>query len=175
MLGIQYIDVSEVAEEFYLTKNEIDSFVQFILKSVTNRFKNELEKQAGEKLHQTRNEYIRSIEVKSVNDNTTEVSIVGFMPNAVEQGISPFDEKIGFLKSSKVTPTKDGKGFYITIPFRFKSSTDVIGDSQSFSSAALCNSHRKLFAINRKPGVLSTCAKGQPIPLRQRCRPYLHG
>lgn len=148
MLGIQ-IDISQVAEEFYLDKSEINSFAKFVVEVVSSRFRKEWEEQAKDNLHQTRNQYIRSLYVQSVNDNTKVVGLAGQFPNMVEQGCSAFDMKEGFEKSNKrvvkllvdkkgkVIRDKDGKtssgGWYLTIPFRAKSSDEVIGDSEIFS------------------------------------------
>jgi len=48
---------------------------------------------------------------------TNTVELKGFLPNAIESGLSAFDMKEGFANSPKAKRTKSG-GWYLTIPFR---------------------------------------------------------
>ena len=92
MLGVA-IDISEVAQEFSLTREEMKSFSTFVVEVVSNKFRKEWETQAKEGLHQTRNQYINSIYSESISENTKAVGLVGQFPNMIEQGCPAFDMK----------------------------------------------------------------------------------
>jgi len=125
------VDISQIAEEFYLTKEEMNSFSTFVIEVIASKFAKQWSEEAKQNLHQSRNEYIRAIYTESVSENTKVVGIAGFLPNAVESGIGAFDQKPWFEKSSKVH-LKKGGGWYMTIPFRF-ATPGTVGDSEVFS------------------------------------------
>lgn len=74
---------------------------------------------AKEKLKSARSEYVRGLQEKSSLKKTGsleyEVALVGWLPNAVEGGINPFDMKPGLL-GGKNAAKNDGK--FATVPFR---------------------------------------------------------
>lgn len=141
------VDISSIAEEFYLTRDEMNEFSKFVIEVIASKFKRQWEEEAKQKLHQTRNEFIRSIYVENMNDTTKVVGIKGFIPNAVEQGVEAFDLKPWFEKSKKVS-LKKGGGWYLTIPFRF-GTPDTIGDSQVFSNQLPDEIHEVLLGKNK--------------------------
>jgi hypothetical protein len=76
-------------------------------------------KSAKNLLHTTVNQYVEGIGYPTIKGFTAEIKLSGWLPNALEEGISPFDLKIGLLKSKKAKRMKKG-GKYIRIPFGLK-------------------------------------------------------
>lgn len=126
------IDLSAISEEFNLPKDEFNSFANFVLEEVAASFAKEWEEEAKQSLHQSKNEYIRGIYVKNINNTTKVVGLAGWLPNAVEEGISGFDEKPGFARSAKIHFKKDGTGWYLTIPYK-TATPNAIAESTIFS------------------------------------------
>ncbi len=124
------IDVSEFAQEFGIPEDDIKQFTDNVIGDLAVEFSRYWEHEASV-LKSTRQEYQNSIYTEKIQDGVYVVGLKGFLPNAVENGLEPFDEKIGFKNSSKVHQKKGG-GWYLTIPFRFASSS-AIGESVVFS------------------------------------------
>jgi hypothetical protein len=124
------IDVSEFMESFNVADEDLKKFTSNIISELATEFSMHWEK-AADVLGQTRQEYQNSIYVEKVNDFTYIVGLNGWLPNAVEQGISAFDEKSGFENSNKVKYNKEGD-WYLTIPFR-RGVEGTIGESTVFS------------------------------------------
>jgi len=125
------IDISDFVNKWQLTVAQQDLFVYTMLDQLSFRFAEEWRAKAGQELKQTRQEYQQSIYVEKIDNQNVVVGLKGFLPNAVEKGISAFDEKEGFLKSSKKKQKKSG-GWYLTIPFRFATPT-ALAESSIFS------------------------------------------
>jgi len=125
------IDFSELSQEFTLSENEVHSLVSSSLNKIVDLFHQKLWTHLSE-LKKTREAYKNGLEFYSKGYNVREVVLVGFLPNAIESGLSPFDMKLGFQRSKKRHPKKGG-GWYLTIPFRFAASTSL-GESPMFSS-----------------------------------------
>ncbi len=104
--------VKAVLSEYAIPKSEISAFAKVVRAQILNEVQANLIKSAKSKLKSTRNIYISGISRK---DN--QIEIVGFLPNAIESGMSGFDMKEGFAKSPKAKKSKTG-GWYLTIPFR---------------------------------------------------------
>lgn len=126
------IDISDFVKKWNLQINLAILFEQSVLDTVAFEFRNELENQANESLRQTRQEYVRSIYTEKPDANTRIVGLRGWLANAVEQGVEPFDEKSGFANSTKKKRKKNG-GWYLTIPFRHASPT-ALAESSIFAS-----------------------------------------
>lgn len=131
MLPPVKIDLSGLGQWFDVSNDEVHDFAQDLVKRLAMRFVYDLRTQANNKLGKTRQEYIESINVNEIAYNTVMVELIGFLPNAVEQGLNPFDMKNGFSASEKVKHTKSG-GWYITIPYTH-SWGGAIGESSTFS------------------------------------------
>jgi hypothetical protein len=112
------IDISDFVNKWNLSVQQADLLAYNILDEVSLNFAEEWRKVAGQELHQTKQEYQRSIYIEKPDKDSVIVGLKGFMPNAVERGIASFDEKTGFSKSTKRKVKKNG-GWYLTIPFRF--------------------------------------------------------
>ncbi len=112
MIKIRTQDASGILRDFNLppgTKKQIAKMVQQRLLAEVYEKVVDL---ANKNLGSTKKQYIDGILIS--NDS---IELEGFIPNAVEDGISGFDMKSGFSKSSKKKSTKSG-GWYLTIPFR---------------------------------------------------------
>jgi len=72
---------------------------------------------AQTRLKSSRSEYIRGINTTQRGEREWEISLNGWLPNAVEGGLNPFDMKPGLLGGKKAKIAKDGSK-YTTIPFR---------------------------------------------------------
>lgn len=129
------IDISEVAQEFVMSNEEIDSLSRFILANVADKYVREWEKLIDDNLHATRNEYKKGIFQEQPDDYSV---IIGLTPRQspiammIEDGASSFDEKEGFSKSDKKKISQKGK-WYLTIPFRF-ATAEAIGESAIFAN-----------------------------------------
>ena len=126
------LDIGDVAEEFALGKEEVSQMIDYVVKQITAVFANNWQIMAQKNLKSSRVEYIRSLYVGDTGKYTGFVMLRGMLPNMVESGASAFDEKTGFLRSSKAKPKKDGSGMYFTVPFRW-ATPGSIGDSAIFS------------------------------------------
>lgn len=126
------VDVSGFAQKFAITEQDVKTFTDNIVSEVAYTFENNLMQIAGKELTTSRDDYIDSIYRKKVMDGVYEIGLKGFTANAVEQGISSFDQKEGFKNSSKAHHNDDGS-WWITIPFRQKKSGGVKSGSQVFS------------------------------------------
>jgi hypothetical protein len=125
------IDISDFVNKWQLTIAQQDLFVYTVLDQLSFRFAEEWRAMAGQELKQTRQEYQQSIYVEKIDNQNVVVGLKGFLPNAVEQGLSAFDQKEGFERSAKKKQKKDG-GWYLTIPFRFATPT-ALAESSIFS------------------------------------------
>ena len=100
-------------------ENALRNSVQTSLAIIRDRWQRE----AQNKLKTARVDYLMGLSFNSIvypmdsNGFVGAVQLDGKFPNMVERGFKPFDMKIGFGKSSRITQTKDG-GWYLTIPFR---------------------------------------------------------
>lgn len=126
------IDISDFIRQWKLTTEEASMFAYSVLDEIGVRFADQLRNQAGRELKQTRQEYQRSIYIEKPDDLSIVIGLSGWLANAVEKGIGPFDLKEGFRNSSKVK-LKPAGGWYMTIPFRHGISS-TIGDSSIFAN-----------------------------------------
>lgn len=113
-----YIDFNALVEEFTLDTHQVDSLMEFVIKGITIHFYNSWVANANKELSSTRKDYVNSLKIIDRGKFRGEIKLFNFLPNALEEGIGPFDLKSGFLKSGKVKESKDG-GRYLTIPYSF--------------------------------------------------------
>jgi len=126
------IDISEVIEEFSLTKEQANNLVSFTVKEVTARFGYNWSQQAKTHLHASRQEYLNNLIIGEEGPFVGYVMLTGVLPGMIENGCTPFDMKRGFSESSKKKLKSKG-GWYLTIPFRF-ATPGTLGESSVFSS-----------------------------------------
>jgi len=135
------IDISQTADEFNLSKQEVD----LLKRGLLNTLSNELLRQWGEQtkvLKKTREKYLNGLKI--IRDgNRSGVELTGWLPNRVESGLSPFDMKAGFLRSSKAKQGKNGP--YLTIPFRY-----AIPTAEATSSLFAGKLPQEVFSVAKK-------------------------
>lgn len=112
MLKINLQAVKNVLKEYELSSSDRNSIAKNLREEIIQNFYANLTQLANQRLKSSKGIYINSIGVTS---NT--VTLYGFLPNAVEKGMSPFDMKLGFGNSQKIKFNKKG-GWYLTVPFR---------------------------------------------------------
>lgn len=67
---------------------------------------------ANSELNSSKSQYLNGLSF-----TTNKITLSGWLPNAVEEGVGATDLKQGFMRSSNVKLKKDG-GWYLTVPFR---------------------------------------------------------
>jgi hypothetical protein len=112
------IDIGEVVEEYNLSTEKSNVLMRKILEEILYYIRDVWTEVARERLKSTRDEYIKSIYVGEEGIFAGYVTLRGVLPNMIEDGVEPFDMKIGFSKSNKKKISKSG-GWYLTIPFRW--------------------------------------------------------
>ena len=125
------IDIGNVPNEFALTKDQVEQMIDYTVKTVTAKFAENWEIEAGKELNSIRNRYVRSLNLVDDGWMAGAVTLVGELPMMLEQGASSFDMKQNFKNSDKAVQ-KEGGGWYLTIPFRIASS-EALGESEVFS------------------------------------------
>lgn len=124
------IDTSALSREFSLSKREVDGLIGFTVKRITAQIAKNWETEAKNNLQKTRFDYIQGLYVGEEGPLVGIVGLKGWLPNAIEQGLQPFDQKIGFSKSSKAI--RKNNSWYLTIPFRYATAGSV-AESSVFS------------------------------------------
>lgn len=100
-------------------ENALRNSVQTSLAIIRDRWQRE----AQNKLKTSRMDYLLGLSFNSIvypldsDGFVGAIQLDGKLPNMIERGFQPFDMKVGFSKSGRVTKTKGG-GWYLTIPFR---------------------------------------------------------
>lgn len=124
-------DLSDVVSEFNLSDKQISQMSNSVSKALTLEIHRNWVEAAKRDLKSTRSSYIKGLIIAESGLHENTITLTGKLNNMLENGVSAFDMKTGFLKSSKVQYTKTGKR-YITIPFRF-ATPDALGESEAFS------------------------------------------
>lgn len=116
-----FIDTTSLAEDFALTKENMEDFLDNVIKQVTVMWAENLEEKVRNELSgSSRGEYLKAIKAISTRKGQSEVMLdfnMSPMAEMLENGAPPFDMKPGFLGSPKVKITSKGAK-YLDIPFR---------------------------------------------------------
>jgi len=144
------IDASAFAESFNIPVDEIKQFTSNIISELATEFAMVWNKEASS-LGSSKIEYKNAIYVNKIDDFNYEVGLNGWLPNAIEQGISGFDQKEGFEKSSKKHLTASG-GWYLTIPFR-SASAGAIGESSAFTGVLPSEVYKEAKKLDKGEGL----------------------
>jgi hypothetical protein len=88
-------------------------------------------------------EYARSIRVAHMGDEQFNVSTSYKDAGKIEEGYAAYDMKPALLTSPKAKQTKDGSGFYITIPFRSFTTSGVHGTRRNVAPPDILDYVRK--------------------------------
>jgi hypothetical protein len=160
------IDASALQQEFNLSNQNVSDLKQELLSGLCNELARQWSQQAREKLKSTRSEYIRSLKVFKEGEFRAGIELVGWLPNRIEGGCSPFDMKLKMLKSSKVKIGNSGQS-YITIPFRIGVPT-TLGDNDFFSSIMSPSTYKVAKALQGKQQVKQSQLSGSDAILQTR-------
>lgn len=128
---IPTIDVSQFLNINLFSISELKQATQRSVEMVTYEIHRKIQELVGNELKSTREEYLRHLTV-NVSEFKGLITLTDALPLMVENGISPFDMKIGFANSPKakrkeqnLKDFREGKkiqpadqGWYLTIPFR---------------------------------------------------------
>lgn len=91
--------------------------MDFAIKELTVSFKQNWENEAATTLKSSRNEYIQNLNIVDEGKGKGAVVLTGWLPNAVEDGVSEFDIKEGLLNGPNAKMSKSGS-MYNTVPFK---------------------------------------------------------
>ena len=112
MLKISVQDTAGVLRDFELPPGTKRQMAKMVQQRILAETFDKIVVLANRHLKTSKKEYIDGL---SITSNTIELE--GWLPNSIEDGMSGFDMKEGFARSSKRKITKSG-GWYLTIPFR---------------------------------------------------------
>lgn len=152
-----YVDISETVAEFALTPQEAEFLGTRLVDDVVKEYMRRWNALVDSELHQTRGIYRSAMQVDRTSATSVEFVLsaraAGPLPMMLEEGATPFDEKIGFQRSDKAKIKKDGLGWYLTIPFRH-ATPGAIAESGIFNSVM----PKDVYDMARNAG-------GQPLKL----------
>lgn len=114
------IDIESMVKDLNVTKQDLDQVRQLVVKAYINEVYSETINLAFDKLNASRNEYMSALSIQKIDEYTYELVLKGnTLAAMIENGAGSFDMKIGFGRSPKAIPTKNG-GWYLTIPMIFR-------------------------------------------------------
>jgi hypothetical protein len=110
-----------------------DDIVTALVADIAEAARSEWIRLVGENLHSTGQDYITGLQPVEVADGTASITLVGVLPNLLENGMSetdlhdtllgpnvPISEVGEYGKHLKIDPKTGQVGFYRAIPFRHK-------------------------------------------------------
>lgn len=112
------IDISNLVNKFQLSSNVAEDILQACVEEVAGEIYLNWVNQAKQSLFSTRTQYVNGLLRLDKGRFEKAIVLTGKLNNMIESGASPFDIKMGFMKSQKVRYTAAGK-WYLTVPFRF--------------------------------------------------------
>lgn len=127
-----FIDTRSISEQFPLFPEDVRDLLDFTVKSVAQNFAKEWQDEALRSLGSTRADYAKNIVLIDEGFARGAVVLTGWLPNAIESGISPFDMKAGLLHGPKAKKGANGV-MYNTIPFRL-GNPEALSESAMFSA-----------------------------------------
>jgi hypothetical protein len=127
------INVSPLVQQYSLSRDQVDTMLDNVVKGITARYAQTLEVTVQNSLHSTRQIFCNSIKVIDTGRLMGQVMIdySNKLVEKLEEGSAPFDMKSSLLSSPKAKVSKNGTR-YITVPFR-QGVPGTIGDSTAFS------------------------------------------
>jgi len=151
ILPIQ-IDTQSLGDEFQLGQSDVDSLLEAVTAQARAAIAIEWRNQAKGELGSTRSRYMNSIIEGQEGRFTGTITLVGQLPNMIENGASAFDMKNGFANSDKrkTVQRKDGKlGWYLTIPFTY-ARPGSLGESEKFSGVLPIDVNKALLKVTEE-------------------------
>lgn len=126
-----FINISSPVDNYGLDSGQTAELAALVTVGLANSYANNMISIAKKELHSTRKMFTDGIRVVQLSKFSCAVDLIGVMPNAITFGMSAFDMKLGFSKSTKKV-TKKGGGWYLTIPMRY-ANPNAVASSQVFS------------------------------------------
>jgi len=160
MISIELTIPGNLISEFLLTKDQIDDLKQYLVHGVTLVIAKSWDTQAKQNLRSSREDYRRSIIISEDGRFKGKISLVGWLANAIEDGIQAFDLKTGILNGKNSKSLKDGSGRYNTVPFRY-ATPGSIAESSVFSGTL----PQEIYEVVK--GQSTTNSSTQPLQLNQ--------
>lgn len=146
------IDLSGVIQEFSLNDNQAIQLGSSIIDRIAEEYTVRWEKLVNTELGQTKNEYKKAMIVERDSPLSVTFGLLereSAIAMMLEEGAPPFDEKIGFQRSSKIKQ-KIGGGWYLTIPFRH-ATPQAVAESGIFSSIL----PNEIYQIAKSKGIVT--------------------
>lgn len=112
MIKIKLNTVKNILKEYEVPKEHISDFGRVVRAGIITDVYNNAVRIAETELNTSRQAYLNGIKV-----TPTTIEVVGFLPNAVENGLPTFDMKVGFGNSNKKKFNRKGN-WYLTIPLQ---------------------------------------------------------
>lgn len=129
------VDVSEAVQSAFLTEAQGMALGTVIIDRIVENYETKWNKLIETNLKQSRSEYEKAKYIQRFGNLEAVFGLTdrqSKLPLMIENGVLPFDQKIGFEKSGKVK-IKNGGGWYLTIPFRHATSK-AVAESGVFST-----------------------------------------
>lgn len=110
------IDLDDLIEEFELNPRQIENLASDLSNEVSNTFFAALKQRVNSTLKSAKGIYLKNLSIQTLDPLTKEIVLSGWLPNAIEEGVSPFDMKAGFQRAKNVKISSKGN-WYVSIPF----------------------------------------------------------
>jgi len=138
------VDLTALSGLGSISKKQVNDIAHQVVVACTNETYSEISRQAGKGLHGTRNTYLAGLQMPKFGRMNGSITLIGDLPNMIEQGAKAYDMKEGFSRSKKIKKTKsrvvykNGRamvkeaGWYLTIPMRM-ATPSALGESEAFA------------------------------------------
>lgn len=124
------INLDNLIEEFDLGPQQVAKLASDLSTNLTNTFMNALKFKVNNTLRATKNIYLRNLSVEQIDDYNKEIVLKGWLPNAIEKGVSLFDKKQSFSKAKNVKISLEGN---TAIPFLYSKGNAISEGKQKLS------------------------------------------
>lgn len=95
----------------------LEAVIELLLADIAEEARGQIIRLAGERLLSTFEDYVSNLTPVEFVPGAAEITLVGWLPNAVENGLAAFDMKPGLLAGRNAKTDKHGNR-YNTVPFR---------------------------------------------------------
>lgn len=110
------IDLNDLIEEFELNPIQIKNLASDLSNEISNTFFAALKQRVNSTLKSAKGIYLKNLSIQTLDPLTKEIVLSGWLPNAINEGVSPFDMKAGFQRAKNVKISSKGN-WYVSIPF----------------------------------------------------------
>jgi hypothetical protein len=131
------LDISETIQEFSMNQEQAQGLASFLIESIATEYMDAWEKTVDSELTQTQDVYKSAMKVEYPDYKSCVFILEGKgdrkMALMLEMGVSPFDMKDGFSRSSKRKKSKTRPGgWFLHVPFRL-ATAQALATSNIFS------------------------------------------